>query len=277
MRRALRILGKTLLVLGVLAGLALGVVYFKTQSMLKVAPYSPQVGLRQGDVAEGARLARVMGCRGCHTNDLTGDEFISEPNVFVLVAPNLTREREKYDDRAWLRLFRTGAKADGQLAVGMPIDGFQRLTDQEVGHLVAYVRSVPRRENPTLGRTHLYPLARIGLLTGKFNLEDIAGDIPDSPKVLAQRDSADRGEHIAHTACVECHGPDLQGGGELHTPPLIVAKGYSPDKFARLMRTGLTAAGTESASGLMSDMGRRRFSALTDEEVADLHRYLLSR
>ena len=277
MRRALRIFGKALLGLAVLVGLGLGGVYFRTQSLLKVAPYSPQVGLRQGNVEEGARLARVMGCRGCHTNDLTGGEFISQPYVFVLVAPNLTRMRDKYDDRAWLRLFRTGAKSDGQLAVGMPIDGFQRLTDQEVGDLVAYVRSVPARDNPTLGSTHLYPLARIGLLTGKFKLEDIAGDIPDSPKVLAQRDTADRGEHIAHTACVECHGRDLQGGGELHTPPLIVAKAYSAEHFARLMRTGITATGTESASGLMSDMGRRRFSALTDEEVADLHRYLQAR
>jgi len=43
------------------------------------------------------------------------------------------------------------------------------------------------------------------------------------------------------------------------------------------MHTGITAAGTESASGLMSDMGRRRFSALTDEEVGDLHRYLQAR
>jgi len=277
MRRVLRILGKSLLVLAVVVGLALGVVYFKTQSMLKVAPYSPQVGLREGDVGEGARLARVMGCRGCHTNDLTGGVFLSEPHVFELVAPNLTRMREKYDDRAWLRLFRTGAKADGQLAVGMPITGFQRLTDQEVADLVAYVRSVPAQDNPALGTTHLWPLARIGLLTGKFKLEDIAGDPPDSPAVLADRTTTDRGRHIAHIACVECHGPQLQGGGALQTPPLLVVKAYSEDTFARLMRTGITAAGTESASGLMSEMGRRRFSALTDDEVADLHRYLQAR
>lgn len=45
------------------------------------------------------------------------------------------------------------------------------------------------------------------------------------------------------------------------------------------MRTGITLSGKESASGT-DDGGRTRafrFVALTDTEIADLHRYLLSR
>ena len=260
-----------------LAGVALLALYGKTQSMLTVVPYPVSETLQPGNVAEGARLAKVIGCRGCHGQDLRGEDFVAEPYVFKLVAPNLTQRRAQYSDEAWLRLFRTGAKVDGKIAVGMPLAAFQRLTDAEVADLVAYVRSVPRVENPKLGTTQLYPLARIGLLTGKFKLEDIAADEPETVDILAIRKTADRGAHLAYTACTECHGRKLEGDPEMGTPPLLVAKVYTPEHFARLMRTGITAAGTESASGLMSEMGRTRFSALTDAEVADLHRYLQSR
>ena len=142
---------------------------------------------------------------------------------------------------------------------------------------MAYVRSVPEVDNPGLGSTTLYPLARIGLLTGKFKLEDIAGDPPESATILAQRTTPVRGEHIARTACGECHGMDFEGGGPTNAPPLIVVKGYDAAKFARLMRTGVTAAGTESASGLMTEVARGRFVALTDAEIGELHTYLHSR
>lgn len=272
-----RIAVKSLLGLVLLALFALAALYLYTQAQLKVAPYTSQTALQHGNAADGARLAQVMGCRGCHRNDLRGGDFVEEPGVFKLVAPNLTQARAKYDDAAWQRLFRTGAKANGSLAVGMPVKAFQRLTDREVGNLVAYVRSVPAVDNPSLGSTRLYPLARIGLVTGKFKLEEIAGDLPESDLVLAQRATPDRGEHIARTACGECHGMDFAGGGPTGAVPLIVVKGYDKTQFTRLMRTGITAAGTESASGLMTLVARDRFAALTDDEVAELHRYLHSR
>lgn len=275
--RALRVARNAFLALLALALVALAALYLYTQSLLKVEPFGPTTKLLPGHVAEGARLATVIGCRGCHRDDLTGGTFLAQPYIFRLVAPNLTQVRDKYDDAAWLRLFRSGAKRDGQLAVGMPVASLQRLTEQEVADIVAYVRSVPRAGNQDLGSTHLYPLARIGLLTGRFKLEDLQGDAPESPTVLAQRNSRDRGEHLAYITCNECHGHTLDGGGNAGGPPLVVAKGYTPDTFARLLRTGITAAGTESASGLMSEVGRGRFSALTDAEVDELYRYLQRR
>jgi mono/diheme cytochrome c family protein len=85
--------------------------------------------------------------------------------------------------------------------------------------------------------------------------------------VLADRTTADRGRHIAHIACVECHGPQLQGAPCVGaTPPLLVVKAYSEEHVRTLMRTGITAGGTESASGLMSDHRAAGVfsSALTD-------------
>ena len=146
--RVLRILGRTLIGLAALVAITLTGIYIETARRLEVAPWTPTAPLQQGDIAEGARLAKVMGCRGCHTETLRGGDFVEEPHVFKLVAPNLTQARARYDDAAWQRLFRTGAKANGSLAVGMPVKAFQRLTDREVADLVAYVRSVPEVVHP---------------------------------------------------------------------------------------------------------------------------------
>ena len=85
------------------------------------------------------------------------------------------------------------------------------------------------------------------------------------------------GRHLALTSCPECHGPDLNGFPGDDAPPLIVAKAYSAENFARLMKTGITVSGTESATGLMTEMGRMRFSVMTDDEVRALKLYLDSR
>lgn len=275
--RWLGMLGKVVLVIVLLATLAYGGVYAYTQSMLKVSTDVSLTVPSPGDAVEGARLARIVGCRGCHTDNLRGQPFMRLPYVIRLVAPNLTQARTRYTDEALVRLFRTGAKADGSLAVGMPHTAFQRLTDDDVANLIAFVRSVPVVENPGLGKTRVYPAARIGLLLGQFPLEKFSGDPAESPMVLRDRSTPDRGRHIAQIACSECHGMDFDGAPDHGVPPLVVAKGYSLEHFTRLMRTGTTIAGTDSATGLMSSMGRERFQVLTDEEIADLHRFLVAR
>lgn len=272
--------GYALLAVAVLLAGGVGVLYAATEARLRMPEVQLQATmLPPGHVQEGARLAKVLGCRGCHQDNLAGGEFLHVPNVFRLVAPNLTDARERYDDAAWLRLMRAGTKADGTLAVGMPNAAHQRLTDREIADVVAYVRSVPHADSPDLGRTRLYPLARVGMLTGKFRVESLAGDVPESAKVLAQRTTANRGEHLAYIACSSCHGRDL-GGDDTHphgAPSLLVAKAYDAERFARLLRTGRTLAGTDSASGLMSQVSRNHFHVLTDAEIADLHAYLVRR
>lgn len=279
MKRLAKWVGYGSIVAAVLLVGGVGVLYAATEAQLRMPQVQLQSALPKGDAVEGARLGRVLGCNGCHQANLAGGEFMSVPKVFRLVAPNLTEAREHYDDAAWLRLMRAGTKADGTLAVGMPNGAHQRLTDREIADVVAYVRSVPHAESAELGSTTLYPLARVGMLTGKFDVGSMAGDAPESATVLAQRGAPDRGEHLAYIACSGCHGKDLNGetshahGG----PSLIVAKGYDIEHFTRLLRAGKTRAGTDSASGVMSEAARTHLSGLTDDEIADLHAYLTQR
>lgn len=260
--------------LAALLGLALLGLYLYTESALRTPP--PKVALGQlpaGDAGEGARLAVVLGCSGCHLADLGGQVFVDIPNVARLVAPNLTRLRDVYDPAAYLRLMRAGTKTNGRLALVMPNKAHQRLTDRQLADVYAYVQSVPlvERELPS---TRLRPLGRLGIALGEFDLEEMRADAPESPAVIADRNHADRGRHLALTTCSECHGIALSGFPEEGSPPLLVAKAYSDAEFARLMREGITKAGTESASGLMSEVARERFAHFTDEEVAALKSFL---
>jgi mono/diheme cytochrome c family protein len=232
-----------------------------------LAPLSP------GDPVEGARLGRVLGCSGCHGPELGGTIFAEIPNVARIVAPNLTEARERYDDAGLQRLLRTGVKADGRLALAMPNKAFQRLTDRQVADVIAYLREAPRVEG-TLPRTRLTPLARLGVVLGEYDVEEIRADPPESEAVLADRNHPDRGRQLAQVVCGECHGMDFQGFPADAVPPLEVVGTYSLDEFTRLMREGLTRAGGETATGFMSAVARYRFTALTDEEIAAIREYL---
>lgn len=261
-------------VLAALLGMAYGVVYLYTEHALRMPPPSAALGqLPAGDAGEGARLARVMGCRGCHTPDLGGAVFVEIPNVARLVAPNLTSLRGDYDQANFLRLMRAGTKADGRLALVMPNKAHQRLTDQQLADLFAYLQSVPivERELPP---SRLQPLARLGIVLGEYDIEEMRADPPESPAVIADRNETDRGRHLALVACSECHGVNFAGFPDEGSPPLLIAKAYSEAEFIRLMRTGLTKAGKESASGLMSEVARERFVQLTDDEVLALKAFL---
>ncbi len=272
-RRWIRILIRVSAAIAFALVLALAGLHFHTERLMRVEAGPSLPALPPGDAQEGQRLARVLGCSGCHTKTLAGQVFAHIPYTAQLVASNLTEARERYDDAAFQRLFRTGAKVDGRLAVGMPNKAFQRLRDDQLADVIAYVRSVPRVEAKPPGSWYS-PLARLGMATGELDLEPLRADPPESADVLADRNTTDRGRHLAQVVCGECHGLDLLGYPEEGSPSLQIAKAYSTEEFDRLLREGITKAGAESATGLMSGVARDRFVALHPEEVSVLKRYL---
>jgi mono/diheme cytochrome c family protein len=153
------------------------------------------------------------------------------------------------------------------MALVMPNQAHQRLTDQQLADLEAYMRSVPAVANELPAR-RIQTLARIGIVTGEYDLDEMRADPPESAAVIADRHQPSRARHQVQTACGECHGVDLQGYPQEGVPPLLVARAYSDQQFLRLLHEGKTLAGTDSASGLMSEVARSRFSVLSAEEVA---------
>ena len=241
------------------------------------APPAPPVLV--GDAVEGLRIATRIGCNGCHDKDGSGSELWENPGKYHLYSPNLTEKRELYDDAGFKAFLREGKTHDGHPVFGMPIVMFQHLSDREIRDITAWLRSLPKVPYDEKETTSMSPEVAKQLHDGTF-VEAIewgphAGvQGPEAPPT----ETLALGKHLAMTTCVECHGPTLDGWPEDdETPPLVVAKAYSLENFMRLMRTGITATGKESKSGLMTGVGKRRASAMTDDEVRALKQYLDSR
>jgi cytochrome c553 len=232
-----------------------------------------------GDPVEGLRVATRVGCDGCHGEDGSGRHLWDDEGKYRLYSPNLTQRRELYDDAGFKAFLREGRTHDGHRVLGMPIMMFQHLSDREIRDITAWLRSLPAVPDHEKETTWMSPEVAKQLQAGTFQdaidwgpHAGVQG--PDAPPT----EPLALGEHLAKTTCTECHGPTLDGwGGKDAPPPLIVAKAYSMEDFMRLMRTGITASGKESKTGLMTAVGKGRASAMTDDEVRALKAYLDAR
>jgi mono/diheme cytochrome c family protein len=227
-----------------------------------------------GDVEEGRRVATRVGCLGCHGKDGSGRKLWGEPDKFQIWSPNITDKRALYDDAGFERLLRAGKTHDGHRALGMPVLMFKYLSDREVRDITAFIRSMPAAANPELQSSTFTAEARREIEGYEDDLAVPPVAAPAEPPLA----KLELGKHIAMTSCSECHGPTLDGFEGDSTPPLVVAKAYSKADFERLLRTGVTATGKESQSGLMSEVARDRFATtLSTSELDALKAWLDSR
>jgi hypothetical protein len=172
-----------------------------------------------------------------------------------LAAPNLTRGTggigAAYSDADWERAIRHGIRPDHTPLMIMPSDAFNRLRDDEVGRIIAYVKSVPPVNNVTPPRA-VYPLARM-LIT--FGTPLLTAEKIDH---ATQRNVAPPpGATLAYGAflgesCTFCHAENLggqKGGGEPGAPPsppigpTSVVSRWTDAQFMQTMRTGVTPEG----------------------------------
>jgi mono/diheme cytochrome c family protein len=98
-------------------------------------------------LARGKALAALYGCSGCHTSTLAGQQMIDAFPFAKLASSNLTRGEGgiggQYSDADWDRAVRHGVKRDGTPLFIMPSHVFNRMSDDEFGRVLAYVKSVP--------------------------------------------------------------------------------------------------------------------------------------
>ena len=118
-------------------------------------------------IAEGGRLARILGCHDCHGEHLEGRLFFSEPHVADLVAPNLSRLVPSYSDAELARAIRHGIRRDGTGLFAMPSASFFHLSDEDLGRLIAHLRRQPRRDGEERV-TSIGPIGHVGVATGRF-------------------------------------------------------------------------------------------------------------
>lgn len=228
-------------------------------------------------LADVPRRLRVLGCLDCHGDGLRGDLFVDEPNLARIYAPNITLIAAKSNDRQLARAIRQGIGTDGRALVIMPSATFSRLGDGEVAALIGAIRALPAGGKVWPPR-EIGVLGRVGLATGKFHtqpqmLTEYARKLP-----IDLGPNFEAGRHLVATRCAECHGPDLRGAEVdqgLNAPDLTVAGAYDLPAFRRLLRDGVPAGGRKLR--MMGDVARSDLSHYTNEEIAEIHAYLVAR
>ena len=277
MKRLLRWLGRGLVGLAVLALIGYVIVYVLSERELRRVYPLPSASVAipadAQSIAEGRRLATVRGCfQGCHGKQGEGAVLFNEPAIARLVAPNLTAAARKYSDAQLVAIIRNGLRPDGTSVFVMPSRAFTAMTDEDVGRIIAFLKTLPAMEGPAPSIA-LGPLGRIGVVAGKFKTEAqlIATTVPP-PEPVGEEPKL--GRYLARTICAHCHGTDL--GGESNpaftSPNLRVVAAYTPEAFTALMRTGIAPGGRTLTT--MTPVSKADLSHLTDAEIAALYSYL---
>jgi cytochrome c553 len=277
MKRALRWIGMGLGGLIGLAIIAYAVAYVLSERVLNQTFETPRVSISiptdPESIAEGRRLAILRSCfKGCHGKESQGEVMFDEPMIGRVVAPNLTASVRKYSDAELVNIVRNGVRPDGRSMVIMPSEVFIHLTDGDLGRILAFLKSLPESAGPGPS-VSLGPVGRIGVAVGKFNV--VANLIAQAvPPPEATSEESTKGRYLARTICAECHGTSLRGDSnpDFTSPSLRIVASYSPEAFARLLRTGVALG--ERKVGMMSEWTRENRLQLSDAEIAALYSYL---
>ncbi|WP_460312212.1 c-type cytochrome [Aliiglaciecola aliphaticivorans] len=162
-------------------------------------------------IEHGKRLSAVLGCIGCHTLDLTGEDW-TEPELGVLWTANLTVSVTEYSQAELTDMIVKGKRPDRAL-MDMPSYLFSSLHESDVDALVAYLKTIPvkgeKHPDPTIG-----PQLAKDIDSGAFknSVEMVAEMKNQSPPDMGTDFAFAR--YIVRATCAECHGMDLKGSTE---------------------------------------------------------------
>src|SRR5205085_12562059 len=94
----------------------------------------------------GRHLFESRGCSECHGRDGSGRVLASDDHGLTLRAPDITGGAggvtRRYSDIDWVRTIRHGVKPDGRPVFIIPSEDFARLSDADVGDIVAYAKQL---------------------------------------------------------------------------------------------------------------------------------------
>lgn len=219
-------------------------------------------------IAEGKRLATLLGCPSCH-GDGKGAVWTPVDNWYGRVAPPaIARRLADYSDAEVARLIRHGVTKQGATLFVMPTWSERNLADDDLGRVIAWARTLKPSADDSLVETSWGPKARWQMLTGDLHPSAVADSI--APRTRP----ADTGRYFTQTLCAECHDlhADRSKDGEAVPALAPVAAAYGDADFHRLLRTGVAAGGRKL--GLMTTIVGENLHALSDDEIAAIHRYL---
>ncbi len=274
-----------------LALVAVCVLYLVSQrhidQRLAVAGHQPRIPTDSAGLARGLHVATALSkCAECHGADLGGKVFIDVPIVARLNAMNLTRGEGgiggQMSDLDWERAIRHGVAPDGRKLLFMPSQEYQYLNDDDLGALVAYLKSVPpvNRSWPASG---VGPIGRALYLKGDLPLlsAEIIDHTAAPPAAVPSGPTLEFGQYVVTVGgCKGCHGENLSGGPipgappEFKPPANITPLGiayYTEADFFRALREGVRPTGAPMDTVYMPVHWTR---LMTDDEIRAVFMFL---
>ncbi|HXV98749.1 MAG TPA: cytochrome c, partial [Anaerolineae bacterium] len=238
-------------------------------------------------LVRGKHVAVVRGCTDCHTSNLAGGTLIDEPAIGQINPSNLTAGAGgiggSYADTDWIRAIRHGVGPDGKPLIFMPSQEFYFLSDEDLGALIAYLKTVPPVDNQPPAIT-IGPLGRVLCLAGKLDLVPAEKIDHETPRPVAPDPgvTAAYGQYLA-VGCTGCHGPGFSGGPIPGVPPEwppaanLTPGGdlvnWSEQAFIETLRKGITP---EEKQLNAQYMPWPTYSQMTDDELKAVWLYLQS-
>ena len=282
------IIGGVLVLILLIGGGLYGLGKYRLSRSYAYTPDPVKIPDNPESLEEGLRIFRYRGCEACHGEELQGLVYLDNPAVGQVITPNLTmgeggigRDRSDLD---LVRAVRFGLKPDGVALLFMPSTEFYYLSDQDLGSVLAYIRSsspVDNLPNPS----QLSPTGFIAMnLTSDITfipaeLIDHKKDAPPAPQISL---SAEYGQYLA-LSCPVCHGLGMSGGEIPGFPPewpatgnLTTGKGsrlsvWGEDGFIEIMKKG-----EKHGRALHPDyMPWTSYRHMTDLELRAVYLYLV--
>lgn len=237
--------------------------------------------------ADAAALARgehlvTVACLECHGENLAGQPIMNDPAIATIYAANITGLSQTHSDADIVRAIRHGLDTDGRQLIIMPAEAFIHFSEEDLGAVIAYLKTVPRTGDDR-------PLPRLGVMGRMLMGAGAFGNIfpaeyidhnmpfPAMPEVGA---NAEYGEYLSRF-CTSCHGPELAGGqpGDPESPPApnltpgSHLASWSEADFIRTIRSGVTPEGRQLDPAFMP---WKSFAKFDDDELKALWLHLSS-
>jgi len=275
------------IVLGSLIGLVLiaGAVLFlagnaRLNKTYDFPPSNITIPTDEASIAYGKHRAETL---------LSGvNDWFSAGPLGTIDSANLTSGdggigREFTSDEDFVKAIRHGIDPEGKPIFMPAVISGARLSDEDLGAIIAYVKSVPPVDHVTTGQ-HFTPLAKIMLaagMLGKLPVESVSHDVHVTAPPRGV--TVEYGGYLVSTNdCLVCHGPQLNGGPFPDPTIKIITPNITPggevgfwseDQFVNTIRFGVTPGGHELDPMLMP---WKDYSKMSDDELKAIYAYLES-
>ncbi|HKJ37249.1 MAG TPA: cytochrome c [Anaerolineales bacterium] len=282
------------IVLGSLLGLVLvaGVVLFlignaRINKTYDFPPSNITIPTDAERIAYGKHRAETL-CEGCHGKDLGGIEnWFNAGPLGTVDSANLTSGEGGFgqkitSDEDYVKAIRHGVDPEGKSIFMPAVVAGSFLSDEDLGAIIAYVKSVPPVDHELNGQ-QFTPLAKILLAAGvieKLPVETVSHETHVTAPVATV--SVEYGEYLVNTHdCRVCHGPQLNGGPFPDPTITLISPNLTPggelgfwteEQFIETIRTGVTPSGHQ----FNEHMPWEQFKLLTDDELKAMFVYLQS-